>query len=329
MWANAISFSKSETTAQATSAPDCPASERSACRLHHCPPCAPGKLRPREGSVAQRIRAPFDWWRSAGQLRHALAHPLDPGGRNAVGISCIELWDHLPLEQPVESSASAASQAGSSPCSWPSPRPTRRSAYRLRPTSHPAREVDSAVDQHLHAARSARLPGPPGRVNPDVHPLHKVLRQSHVIVAEEDDVGANCWLPDKAYPLCRQLSIIDKGKIIAAGSPSELKQAIGHDTITLSLKDPQDPKLRMETKKILKGIQGVADVTDSNGSVVAYAENAGAVIADIVAALDRNNLRPVSLSMAAPTLDDVFLHHTGRRIRAEELGQKTSEPFLM
>lgn len=134
---------------------------------------------------------------------------------------------------------------------------------------------------------------------------------------------------EEADKLCRQLSIIDKGKIIAAGSPSELKQAIGHDTITLSLKDPQDPKLRMETKKILKGIQGVADVTDSNGSVVAYAENAGAVIADIVAALDRNNLRPVSLSMAAPTLDDVFLHHTGRRIRAEELGQKTSEPFLM
>jgi ABC-2 type transport system ATP-binding protein len=134
---------------------------------------------------------------------------------------------------------------------------------------------------------------------------------------------------EEADKLCRQLSIIDHGKIITEGSPADLKKAIGHDTITLSLKDPQDSNLRTATKKILQQVPGVSDVTDLNGGVVAHAENAGEVIADIIAALDRNNLRPLSLSMAAPTLDDVFLHHTGRRIRAEELGQKTSEPFLM
>ena len=134
---------------------------------------------------------------------------------------------------------------------------------------------------------------------------------------------------EEADKLCRQLSIIDHGKIIAEGSPADLKKAIGHDTITLSLKDTQDSNLRTATKKILQQVPGVSDVTDLNGGVVAHAANAGEVIADIVAALDRNNLRPMSLSMAAPTLDDVFLHHTGRRIRAEELGQKTSEPFLM
>ena len=134
---------------------------------------------------------------------------------------------------------------------------------------------------------------------------------------------------EEADKLCRQLSIIDHGKIIAEGSPADLKKAIGHDTITLSLKDTQDSNLRTATKKILQQVPGVSDVTDLNGGVVTHAANAGEVIADIVAALDRNNLRPMSLSMAAPTLDDVFLHHTGRRIRAEELGQKTSEPFLM
>ena len=134
---------------------------------------------------------------------------------------------------------------------------------------------------------------------------------------------------EEADKLCRQLSIIDHGQIIAEGSPADLKKAIGHDTITLALKDPEDSNLRTETKRILQQVQGVSDVMDLNGSVVAHAENAGEVIADIIAALDRNNLRPLSLSMAAPTLDDVFLHHTGRRIRAEELGQKTSEPFLM
>jgi ABC-2 type transport system ATP-binding protein len=112
---------------------------------------------------------------------------------------------------------------------------------------------------------------------------------------------------EEADRLCRQLSIIDHGKIIAEGSPTELKQAIGHDTITISLKNPDDTLLRSETKRILQGVSGVTDVTDSDG----------------------NNVRPASLRMSSPTLDDVFLHHTGRRIRPEELGRKTTEAFLM
>jgi ABC-2 type transport system ATP-binding protein len=62
---------------------------------------------------------------------------------------------------------------------------------------------------------------------------------------------------EEADKLCRELSIIDHGKLIAKGSPAELKQAIGHDTITLSLKNPKDPLLRSETKKILQEVQGV------------------------------------------------------------------------
>ena len=73
---------------------------------------------------------------------------------------------------------------------------------------------------------------------------------------------------EEADKLCRQLSIIDHGKIIAEGSPTELKQAIGHDTITISLKNPKDTLLRSETKRILQGMTGVADVTDSDGGIV-------------------------------------------------------------
>ena len=48
---------------------------------------------------------------------------------------------------------------------------------------------------------------------------------------------------EEADKLCRQLSIIDHGKIIAKGSPAELKQAIGYDTITLSLRGTQKTPL--------------------------------------------------------------------------------------
>ena len=135
---------------------------------------------------------------------------------------------------------------------------------------------------------------------------------------------------EEADRLCRQLSIIDHGKIIAEGSPSKLKEAIGGDTITLSLKSGKDATLRSRTKEILGTVQGVMNVIDSgDGGVIAYTKNAGLIIADIVTALGHYNIRPSFLSISTPTLDDVFLRQTGRRIRPEELGKKTTEPFLM
>ena len=134
---------------------------------------------------------------------------------------------------------------------------------------------------------------------------------------------------EEADRLCRELSIIDHGKLIASGSPSELKAALGGDTITLTLKDGTDAALRAKTKEILKTIPEVTNVMDSDGGVVAYAKNAGEIIADVVTSLDRNNIRPAFLSISSPTLDDVFLRQTGRRIRSEELGRKETEPFLM
>ena len=134
---------------------------------------------------------------------------------------------------------------------------------------------------------------------------------------------------EEADHLCHQLCIIDHGKIITGGSPTELKQAIGHDTITLSLKNPKDEKLRSETKRVLQEIQGLVDVSDSDRGIIIHTKNANEVVADVIAALDRNNLRAASLNMSSPTLDDVFLHFTGRRIRPEELVPKTTEAFIM
>jgi ABC-2 type transport system ATP-binding protein len=131
---------------------------------------------------------------------------------------------------------------------------------------------------------------------------------------------------EEADRLCRELSIIDHGKLIANGTPSDLKAAVGGDTITLTL---TDVSLKPKVTDILKTIMGVTNVEDSDGGVVAYARNAGQIIADVVTSLDRSNIRPASLSIASPTLDDVFLRHTGRRIRSDELSRRETEPFLM
>jgi ABC-2 type transport system ATP-binding protein len=132
---------------------------------------------------------------------------------------------------------------------------------------------------------------------------------------------------EEADRLCRELCIIDHGKLIASGSPGRLKEEIGGDSITISLRAGSDAKSK--TKEILGGVSGVTGVTESDDGVVAYAKNAGELIADVVTSLDRAGIRPSSLSISKPTLDDVFLRQTGRRIKGEELGRKTTEPFLM
>ncbi len=134
---------------------------------------------------------------------------------------------------------------------------------------------------------------------------------------------------EEADKLCRELSIIDHGKIIANGSPSALKEAVGGESIMLTLKDKTDLALRTKTKDTLLAIRGISGVSDWDEGVVAYAKNAGLVIAEVVTSLDRNGIHPLFLSVSSPTLDDVFLRETGRRIRANGLGRRETEPFLM
>ena len=130
---------------------------------------------------------------------------------------------------------------------------------------------------------------------------------------------------EEADQLCHELSIIDRGKIIAKGTPSELKAAVGGDRITLAF---NDASLRAKAKEVLGTLQGVTDVSDADGGVVAYVTNAGQIVAEVVTTLDRNGVKPSFLSISSPSLDDVFLRETGRRIRSDELSRKETEPFL-
>jgi ABC-2 type transport system ATP-binding protein len=133
---------------------------------------------------------------------------------------------------------------------------------------------------------------------------------------------------EEADRLCRQLYIIDHGKIVTSGSPMELKREVGTDTITLSLANgAAKGELNARAKEILTGIQGVTRIIDSDGGLTVYAKNAGFIIPDIVRAFDSHGIKLASVSFSPPTLDDIFLQHTGRRIRPEELVKAPSMTF--
>jgi ABC-2 type transport system ATP-binding protein len=121
--------------------------------------------------------------------------------------------------------------------------------------------------------------------------------------------------------LCRRLAILDHGEIVAQGTPSELKSEIGADRITLGFENgnPGTGALKDKAKQVLAGLGGITDIVDSDEGIVIYAKNGGFLVPDIVRAFDIAGIKLSSIGVSSPTLDDVFLKHTGRRIRPEEI----------
>jgi len=130
---------------------------------------------------------------------------------------------------------------------------------------------------------------------------------------------------EEADKLCKRLSIIDVGKIVASGSPLELKREIGADSIRVSLENCK--KDSNKAKELIRSMTDVTEIVDSEECLTVYAKNAGLLIADIVRALDSSEIRLSSVTFSSPSLDDVFLKHTGKRIRAEELVKAPSRMF--
>ena len=85
-----------------------------------------------------------------------------------------------------------------------SQRPTYLRRKGFRPPSIQLRQIDATIDEHFHAARTASLPGTARGVDPDVHALHQLLGQAHVVVTKENHMGTDLWLADEVYPFMDQ-----------------------------------------------------------------------------------------------------------------------------
>ena len=130
---------------------------------------------------------------------------------------------------------------------------------------------------------------------------------------------------EEADKLCNTLAIIDFGKIVANGTPQELKRQVGADSIRIGLENCE--RDRDNAKNLIKSMIGVKEILDSEECINVYAENASSLIADIVRALDSTDIRLTSVTFPQPSLDDVFVKQTGRRIRSEALVKAPSTMF--
>ena len=114
---------------------------------------------------------------------------------------------------------------------------------------------------------------------------------------------------EEAERLCDRVAIVDHGKVIALGSPRELKQRSGNNTrIEVKL-------ARAVANGTLKGLEGVADAREVDGSYVLHTQRPPQTIVSLVKHLEAEGNELVSLEIASPSLEDVFIEMTGRRLR--------------
>ena len=122
---------------------------------------------------------------------------------------------------------------------------------------------------------------------------------------------------EEADRLAHEVAIMDRGRIVAQGAPAELKASVGTDVVTVRLEDQDFQPDRAVTA--LKAINGLSDIRIVGDSVVVYTKDGSSAIAPIVRALDESSVAMEEVTLARPTLDDVFLRKTGHHMEAHDL----------
>jgi len=115
---------------------------------------------------------------------------------------------------------------------------------------------------------------------------------------------------DEADALCDRIAIIDYGKIVAEGTPEELKRAVAGDVVTLAVAGDQQRAL-----DLLKDQAFVREAKVDEGSVLLYVDRGEVAMPAILRLLEGSGLTLVRIDLHRPSLDDVFLRQTGRSLR--------------
>jgi ABC-2 type transport system ATP-binding protein len=119
---------------------------------------------------------------------------------------------------------------------------------------------------------------------------------------------------EEADRLAGRLAIVDKGRIVVTGTPDELKGELRGDAVHIELRSLPDPDL---AQAIVTGVAGVRDVSSDGRRLYARADDGAAVVPAALAALDRAGLAAATVTVARPSLDDVYLRYAGRRFGSD------------
>jgi ABC-2 type transport system ATP-binding protein len=119
---------------------------------------------------------------------------------------------------------------------------------------------------------------------------------------------------EEADRLADRLAILSRGKVVVEGTPEELKRELRGDAVSVELADGR----RDEAHRLIAELPWVHEASLDGRILRARVDEGGRAVPGILSALDEHGIAVASVTLARPSLDDVYLHHTGRDFRSED-----------
>jgi ABC-2 type transport system ATP-binding protein len=120
---------------------------------------------------------------------------------------------------------------------------------------------------------------------------------------------------EEADRLASRLAIVDRGRVVVTGTPDELKGELRGDAVHVELPADADPA---RVRQVLDALPAVRDVVIAGRGVSARSDDGAVAVPIVLAGLQRAGVNAASVAVARPSLDDVYLRHTGRRYSESE-----------
>ncbi len=124
---------------------------------------------------------------------------------------------------------------------------------------------------------------------------------------------------DEADQLAEQIAIVDRGKVVAEGTPDELKRELRGDAIHVDLEADYNGAV----SRALTGLPAIRDVVVDGRTLRARADDGGRAVPIVLGALESAGVAVSSVRVARPSLDDVYLKYTGRTFDAADAEAST------
>jgi len=178
------------------------------------------------------------------------------------------------------------------------------------------RRLDIALGL-VHRPKVLFLDEPTTGLDPEVRV--ELWREIERLAGEEEmTILLTTHYLEEADRLASRLAIVDRGRVVAEGSPDELKRELRGDTIQVELVESANG----DATAALSGVSGVSEVAVAGRLLRARVADGAAVIPLVITALERGGLPVASATIARPSLDDVYLRHAGRSFQQADTDTK-------
>ena len=171
----------------------------------------------------------------------------------------------------------------------------------------------------LHRPRLLVLDEP--TVGLDIESRSAIWQLLNQLVEAGTSVLLSSHYLEEIEALADRMAIIDAGAVIAEGTPTDLKQRLGGDRVTLRVREFSDAQEAARVRSVLEPVEGVRQVVinRAQGFSLNLVIEGEAVIDRLRHSLEGAGLPVFALAQSRPSLDDVYLQATGRTLMDAEL----------